>query len=193
MRTSCGGPLGFLFRFLLLLLLLLLWREFRFRLLLLPRWLLFRWWLLLLLWPFPLNPPPPSLDNPAISDENDFGAVASRQSIESDARRIAANQQQYEVIAPIALPERRGNQANIVPYALSTSHPRGTKIYRRLGVGLGPRSQRKCAGYASADLAQVDFLGAGGPEKDRLNLDPDGDGYACGWDPRPFRSAVEQG
>ena len=31
------------------------------------------------------------------------------------------------------------------------------------------------------------FLEAGGPKRDRKGLDPDGDGFACAWDPRPFR------
>jgi hypothetical protein len=33
-------------------------------------------------------------------------------------------------------------------------------------------------------------LANGGPERDKEGLDPDGDGFACGWDPRPFRSAL---
>jgi hypothetical protein len=32
-------------------------------------------------------------------------------------------------------------------------------------------------------------LSNGGPERDRLGLDPDGDGFACYWDPTPFRLA----
>ena len=30
----------------------------------------------------------------------------------------------------------------------------------------------------------------GGPERDRNALDPDGDGYACGWDPSVYRAAA---
>jgi hypothetical protein len=29
-------------------------------------------------------------------------------------------------------------------------------------------------------------LARGGPDKDPRGLDPDGDGFACGWDPAPF-------
>ena len=43
----------------------------------------------------------------------------------------------------------------------------------------------------SSDLAQKAFLSRGGPERDILLLDPDGDGFACKWDPRPFRLAVQ--
>ncbi|CAN0586593.1 unnamed protein product, partial [Ectocarpus sp. 12 AP-2014] len=42
-----------------------------------------------------------------------------------------------------------------------------------------------------ADQAQIAFLEAGGPEKDRNGMDPDGDGFACNWDPTPFRRAAQ--
>lgn len=139
----------------------------------------------------PSNAAPVILNNPGISDENSFDAVASRQSIESDAARIAANRQQYQVIQPTALPTRRGAaQPNVVEYALQTSHPRGTQVHRRVNIASAARTQRNCAQYASADEAQIDFLSFGGPERDRKALDPDGDGYACGWDPSAFRRAA---
>jgi hypothetical protein len=50
--------------------------------------------------------------------------------------------------------------------------------------------RRNCAQFRSHDEAQEAFLAAGGPERDRLNIDPDGDGYACGWDPAPIRAAA---
>ncbi len=139
----------------------------------------------------PGNPAPVLQDHVGISDENDFQAVASRQSIESDAERLQRQRAQYQVVAPTAVPDRPSDLApNIVSYALSTSNPRGQKIYSRAGINLQARSQRNCAAYASPDLAQIDFLEQGGPKRDRLALDPDGDGYACGWDPAPFRAAV---
>jgi hypothetical protein len=39
-------------------------------------------------------------------------------------------------------------------------------------------------------MAQIAFLERGGPKRDTLGLDPDGDGFACYWDPAPFRKAV---
>ncbi len=127
-------------------------------------------------------------NNTGISDEQDFGAVSSRETIESDAERLARNRAQYEVIQPGALPERSGDAgANIVQFALSTSHAPGTTVYKRSGIGLS-NPERACGRYASPDLAQEAFLDAGGPERDRRGLDPDGDGYACSWDPRPFRA-----
>ena len=55
---------------------------------------------------------------------------------------------------------------------------------------MGDRVRAPATSTSSPDQAQIDFLSKGGPERDRLSLDPDGDGYACGWDPRPFRKAV---
>ena len=59
-----------------------------------------------------------------------------------------------------------------------------------IGLNCAGRTQRGCAVYRSPDQAQIDFRASGGPQRDRKGLDPDGDGYACAWDPAPFRAAV---
>ena len=111
-------------------------------------------------------------------------------SIVGDAQRLEQNRAQYQVIEPQALPQRTGGaQPNIVAFALSTSHPVGTRVYARAGFNGEARAARNCRTYASPDQAQIDFLARGGPERDRRGLDPDGDGYACSWDPSPFRKA----
>jgi hypothetical protein len=122
----------------------------------------------------------------AISDEQDFNAVAARETIESDAARIQRNREQYTVIQPTAVPERTETGPNIVQYALQTTHNPGTQVHSRSSLRFTD-PQAACARYASPDLAQQAFLEAGGPERDRRGLDPDGDGFACTWDPRPFR------
>jgi len=127
-------------------------------------------------------------NNPNISDENDFSAVSNRQSIESDAERLRQQAAAYQVIEPTAVPNRSGASGpNIVQYAISTRNPVGQKIYRRSALGGQAKFQRNCAKYGSSDQAQEDFLKSGGPQKDRKRIDPDGDGYACFWDPTPFR------
>ena len=138
----------------------------------------------------PSNPAPQVVENAAgISGENDFSAVSEQRSIESDAALIAQNRARYQVIEPEALPTRPGTNApNIVAYALQTTNPKGASLYRRSGFASENRHQRNCAGFASADLAQEAFLANGGPERDRQTLDPDGDGFACTWDPAPFRA-----
>lgn len=126
----------------------------------------------------------------AISDEQDFDAVSGRESIESDAARIAANRAQYVQIQPEDLPVRDGASGpSIVSYALSTSNQVGQPIYRRSGFAAESRFYKNCGKYTSADMAQQDFLARGGPKKDPKGLDPDGDGFACYWDPTPFRQA----
>lgn len=140
----------------------------------------------------PDNPPPQTVENAnGISSENNFDAVGAQRSIEDDAALIARNKAQYEVVAPTALPMRSGSGGpNIVDFALGTNNAPGTSVYKRSGFGGDAKALRNCAKYASADQAQLEFLQRGGPERDRLGLDPDGDGFACGWDPRPFRLAV---
>jgi hypothetical protein len=125
-----------------------------------------------------------------VSDEQDFAAVAARETIESDKARIATNRAKYQVDQPGALPQRAGESGpNIVEFAISTTHPVGTQMYNRSGLRL-TSSGAACAKFTSPDLAQEAFLAAGGPTRDRKGLDPDGDGFACAWNPLPFRSAL---
>lgn len=140
----------------------------------------------------PSNPAPVQLDNPGISSEQDFSTVSSQRSRQSDADRIASNRAQYTIIQPEALPKRPGtNQPNIVAYALQTKHPVGAQLHRRTALSSQGRFVRNCAKYPSPDQAQIAFLMAGGPDRDRKGLDPDGDGFACSWDPTPFRKASQ--
>ena len=126
-----------------------------------------------------------------ISDEQDFDAVSSRESIESDAERRAAQIAAREVIEPTAVPERPANTGpNIVEYALNAPNNRGQEWYSRTIFSTVSRMQANCTDYRNPDEAQRDFLIRGGPERDPRSLDPDGDGFACGWDPAPFRAAA---
>lgn len=127
-----------------------------------------------------------------ISAENDFGAVSSERSIEEDAARVAANRQAYTVIEPTAVAPRPMNDgATLVEFALSTSNRVGQPLYSRLMIGAESRFNRNCAKYPSPDVAQEAFLNRGGPERDPMGIDPDGDGFACYWDPAPFRLAAQ--
>lgn len=141
----------------------------------------------------PSNPAPPVLNAAGISDENNFDAVSGQRSIDADAARLAANRQQYQVVQPQALPDRTDTGPNVVAFALQTSHARGTQVYRRSGFNRQAKFARACAEFATADEAQIDFLARGGPQRDRKGMDPDGDGFACAWDPAPYRRAAQQG
>ncbi|MEQ9695661.1 hypothetical protein [Shimia sp. SDUM112013] len=139
----------------------------------------------------PSNPAPVLMNNPGLSNENDFAAVGARRSIDDDAARLANAKANYQVISPTAVPKRQGNGApNIVAYALQTKNPVGTKVYTRVGLKNASRHEQACAAYPSANEAQAAFLAKGGPKRDRLGLDPDGDGFACKWDPAPYRAAA---
>jgi len=83
-----------------------------------------------------------------------------------------------------------GTGPNLFIYALSTQHNVGDQRYNRTNPFRWRRSETACAQYPSQDLAQEAFLAAGGPERDPNHLDPDGDGFACWWDPTPFRQAA---
>lgn len=130
-----------------------------------------------------------SLNNPGLSSEQDFDAVAAERDIAADAERLAAARQQYQLVTPTELQRPDDTGPNIINYALSSSNPVGNKLYRRNPFA-ARRAEEKCAGYRTDDVAQEEFLSAGGPDRDRLGLDPDGDGYACGWNPATFRNMV---
>lgn len=125
-----------------------------------------------------------------ISDEQDFQAVSSRETIESDKARIEANKANYQQIPPTALPQRTGDAVSpVVAYVLSAPNGLGEAIYDRRAVK--PEVyQKACQRYPTAEAAQAAFLKAGGPQRDGKKLDPDGDGYACDFDPTPFRQAA---
>ena len=136
------------------------------------------------------TPSPANASNAAISDEQDFGAVSGRESIESDRERLERQRAQYVQIEPTAVPSGDGGRsATVVEFALSTTNGVGQALYSRSKIFAHTRFVKNCLKYPSPDLAQAEFLRNGGPKKDRGGLDPDGDGFACSWDPQPFRNA----
>ena len=126
-----------------------------------------------------------------ISDEQDFEAVSSRETIESDAERLKAQETERHEFVPTPLPERAGD-SNVALFALQTTHDVGTKVYRRVRLFVFEAGVRnRCAEYPDSEAAQQAFLDAGGPEKDELRIDPDGDGFVCGWDPDVYRAVLK--
>jgi hypothetical protein len=131
------------------------------------------------------------MSHAGISDEQDFSAVSARETIESDKERIARNRAEYVTVQPKDLPQRPGDTGpNIVEFALATKHAPGVQMYKRSGLGIRDAGSA-CAKFPSPDQAQQEFLAKGGPDRDRMGVDPDGDGFACAWDPRPFRTALQ--
>ena len=128
------------------------------------------------------------VNNPGISDEQDFEAVAGRETIESDAERLARQRAAYEVIQPEALPNDSGQIPNIVAYALSTTNAVGQQIYARSG-GSETRTQRNCASYGSPGQAQEAFLAAAARNGTGRGSIPTATALPVRWDPTPFRAA----
>lgn len=132
--------------------------------------------------------PASASNNTSISDEQDFSAVIDRESIASDAQRRAEQAANRQEVLPTALPTRPANTGpNIVEYALNAPNRKGQEWYSRSIFATQGRFERNCVKFSSSDAAQRDFLANGGPERDRKGIDPDGDGFACGWDPAPFK------
>ena len=132
------------------------------------------------------------LDTTRLSDENDFEAVSERQSIESDAERIESNRAKYVLVEPTSLPRRPGSKVpSIVEYAIKTTNPVGMQLYSR-PFASATRFEWNCGRYSSQSAAQEAFLVKGGPKFDPNGLDPDGDGFACYWDPEPFRRVLKE-
>ena len=126
-----------------------------------------------------------------ISDEQSFEAVSARETIESDRERLARQREQYQVIQVSSVPGAEvSGGPNLVAFALATTHAPGTETYRRINPLRWGSWQDNCLAFRTQEAAQEAFLSAGGPERDRDNLDPDGDGYACWWDPTPIRQAM---
>lgn len=107
---------------------------------------------------------------------------------EADAAALATAAAQRVVIQPGQMPEVIAG-VNIITYARETTNTVGQRQYRRPIIRrLATASQ--CSKFASADDAQRNFLANGGPQDDPLNLDPDGDGFACRWNPEAYRALV---
>ncbi len=105
---------------------------------------------------------------------------------DADARLLAEARSKLVIDAPQAVPQVDPN-ANVVAFARSTTHNVGDKVYKRPLFRSRQQSASVCGRFSSADEAQRQFLANGGPQEDRYNLDPDGDGFACRFSPETYR------
>ena len=74
---------------------------------------------------------------------------------------------------------------NLAVFARSISNKLGEKIYYRNFIGSD--SGLGCKKFSNKNDAQIFFLENGGPKNDFHNIDADGDGFACKWDPAIYR------
>ena len=52
---------------------------------------------------------------------------------------------------------------------------------------LSNENNSNCKKFSNKNAAQIFFLENGGPKNDYHNIDVDGDGFACKWDPSIYR------
>ncbi len=109
-------------------------------------------------------------------EEQKIDAAIAQQKLDEDRSRLV-------IVQPGSLPSRVDG-VNIALFARQTQNAVGERIYSRSG-GFGLSSG--CRKFKNADDAQRAFLASGGPQSDQYGLDPDGDGFACDWDPKPYR------
>jgi hypothetical protein len=110
------------------------------------------------------------------------GAIAEAEQANTPTGGVFDNiqpQQASDVLPPPIIPR-------VAAFAIRTSHAPGDRQWRRNPFRRS--NQSDCAMFESRDLAQDAFLREGGPERDPLGLDPDGDGFVCGFDPSGYRS-----
>ncbi len=128
---------------------------------------------------------------PDIDPQADEGADAPRgEQIDLAEEQVDPPAPEQPVSQGDAPAEVDSGAPNVVDYALSTQHAVGETQHSRRGLFAERRFQRNCAEFENQDLAQEEFLRQGGPEEDPLGLDPNGDGFACWWDPEPYRAAA---
>ena len=79
----------------------------------------------------------------------------------------------------------KSQSVNLAVFARSVSNKLGEKIYYRNFISSGAGSG--CKKFFNKNAAQIFFLKNGGPKNDFHNIDVDGDGFACKWDPEIYR------
>ncbi len=112
-------------------------------------------------------------------DQQKIDAAKAQQDLDAARRQLV-------VVQPTSVPSA-SNGVNVALYAKQTTNAVGERRYDR-SIGARVSSMGACGRYSNPDDAQRAFLAAGGPDSDRYGLDPDGDGFACDWNPATYRA-----
>ncbi len=131
---------------------------------------------------------PANAGNADISNTQNFRAIKAQETIASDKAKLAALKSTYQQVDPdsVQAPRLKSGGINLPAYALKQTNSVGERVYQRANSGLS-----NCSRYRNdPDAAQRAFLQAGGPERDNRRLDPDGDGFACSWNPDFYRKML---
>lgn len=101
-------------------------------------------------------------------------------------QNLEAARSQLVIVQPGPLPSHPEG-VNVALFAKQSSNAVGQSVYPR-SVGARVTGVGNCGRFRDQDAAQRAFLAGGGPERDRYGIDPDGDGFACHFDPAPYRA-----
>jgi len=77
--------------------------------------------------------------------------------------------------------KKRTKTLDLLEYSASQSQLVGEQVYSRSAIWY--ENGNNCHEYSIPEIAQMAFLSTGGPKRDALLLDADGDGFACAWIP----------
>jgi hypothetical protein len=134
--------------------------------------------------------PSPDGTGPALDDDriNLMQWTLEQQKIDAAKaqRDLDAARNQLVIVQPGRVPSEQAG-VNVALYAKQSNNAVGQSIYSR-SAAARVASMGSCGRYRDPDAAQRAFLAAGGPTDDRLGLDPDGDGFACSFDPGVYRA-----
>ena len=107
----------------------------------------------------------------------------------AEAAKKLAEAREKRLVIETKMPANSKQNVNVAFFARSTSNKKGQSIYSRNSYKIFDH-WTECSHFSTDDSAQRFFLELGGPEMDSKNLDPDGDGFACNWDPVLYRQFI---
>jgi hypothetical protein len=124
----------------------------------------------------------------AENDRLDLSLDTLEQQIKDKAEAAAKleSARKQRIIIKMEKPSHSADTINIAAFARSTINKKGESVYTRSPFQTFDH-WTECAFFNTNENAQRFFLKTGGPKVDLKNLDPDGDGFACAWDPSIYR------
>ena len=120
-----------------------------------------------------------------VLDLSQFSQEQQKVEREQAAKRREELKAGRVVLEPNRKEKIKHQSVNLAVFARSVSNKLGEKIYYRNYMGSGAASG--CKKFSNKNAAQIFFLENGGPKNDFHNIDADGDGFACKWDPAIYR------
>ncbi|MEJ6392221.1 hypothetical protein V8J82_03080 [Gymnodinialimonas sp. 2305UL16-5] len=132
------------------------------------------------------DPLPGQIPTASTPDGGTDSLIASAESAIAEAEANTGGDTSIFTAAPDGDPTPRPVIPRVAAFALQTTHAPGQRIWRR--NPLRRQFQIGCETFDFPDTAQDRFLAEGGPDRDPFGMDPDGDGFVCGFDPAPLRA-----